>query len=517
MYTHRPLLLVPGLFVLLALASPGPASAQRHLPGDEDLRHMLRYLVEDGEALGVVLGVLDADGSTRVVGYGSSGPEGRPVGPRSVFEIGSITKTFTATLLADMVLRGEVALDDPVSRYLPDDVAMPSFEGREITLRDLALHRSALPTTPTDLGNVDRRSAGVSYTVEDAYAFLSDYELPRAPGSRFEYSNFGYGLLGHVLGRAAGSSYRELVSARILAPLGMEQTAFDAAEAGDWMTTGHRRGDPVRYRTDLEIFDGSGGLRSTATDLLKYMAALVGEPRTDLEAAMRFASEVRDTTGQGGAGRGLAWGIAVHPGKAPVIAHAGGTVGFSSVLAVMPDRATGLVLLANDAAFDDNLALTLMYPDPPPAGWESVSVDPAVLGQYAGRYRTTRGSTSFIRLEDDGALTYQPDGRVRARLYATSDTTFYMLRSAWSITFRPGEDDGMEMAMAVDQREPRDEGRVTVAHRVGDSAPHPARVAGNVGRLEGSITRWALLALAVLVAGGAGAVGVSTRSARTHR
>jgi serine-type D-Ala-D-Ala carboxypeptidase/endopeptidase len=502
-YTPRPRFLVLGVFVLLALAAPVPASAQQHLPGDDDLRHMLRYLVEDGEAPGVVLGVLDPDGSTRVVAYGSSGPEGRSVGPRSVFEIGSITKTFTATLLADMVLRGEVALDDPASRYLPDHVAMPSFEGREITLLDLALHRSALPTTPTDLGNIGRRNTGVSYTVEDAYAFLSDYALPRAPGSRFEYSNFGYGLLGHVLGRAAGSSYRELVGARILAPLGMEQTTFDAAEAGDWMTTGHRGGDPVRYRTDLEIFDGAGGLRSTAADLLKYMAAHVGEPRTDLERATRFAIEVRDTVSQGGAGRGLAWGTVVHPGQAPVIAHGGGTVGYSSMLTVMTDRATGLVLLANDAAFDDNLALTLLYPDPPPAEWERVSVDPAVLGRYVGEYRTTSGSKSFIRLEGDGALTYQPDGRVRARLYPTSDTTFYMLRSAWSFTFRPGEDDGMEMVMAVDQREPRDEGRVRVARRVGNSAPPPARVAGNVGRLEGSVTQWALLALAVLVTGAA--------------
>jgi serine-type D-Ala-D-Ala carboxypeptidase/endopeptidase len=502
-YTPRPRFLVLGVFVLLALAAPVPASAQQHLPGDDDLRHMLRYLVEDGEAPGVVLGVLDPDGSTRVVAYGSSGPEGRSVGPRSVFEIGSITKTFTATLLADMVLRGEVALDDPASRYLPDHVAMPSFEGREITLLDLALHRSALPTTPTDLGNIGRRNTGVSYTVEDAYAFLSDYALPRAPGSRFEYSNFGYGLLGHVLGRAAGSSYRELVGARILAPLGMEQTTFDAAEAGDWMTTGHRGGDPVRYRTDLEIFDGAGGLRSTAADLLKYMAAHVGEPRTDLERATRFAIEVRDTVSQGGAGRGLAWGTVVHPGQAPVIAHGGGTVGYSSMLTVMPDRATGMVLLANDAAFDDNLALTLLYPDPPPADWERVSVDPAVLGRYVGEYRTTSGSTSFIRLEGDGALTYQPDGRVRARLYPTSDTTFYMLRSAWSFTFRPGEDGGMEMVMAVDQREPSADGHTTVARRVSISTPPPARVAGNVGRLDGSATQWTLLALAVLVTGAA--------------
>ena len=129
---HRRLL---GVALLAGLTILVPANVRgQHFPADEEIQTMLRYLVEDGETPGIVLGVLEADGSTRIVSYGSAGPNARPLGPRSVFEIGSITKTFTATLFADMVARGEVSLEDFVSEYLPDRVNVPSRSGREITL-----------------------------------------------------------------------------------------------------------------------------------------------------------------------------------------------------------------------------------------------------------------------------------------------------------------------------------------------------------------------------------------------
>ena len=138
---------------------------------------MLRYLVEDGEAEGIVVGFLEANDSTRVVSFGSSGPDARPLGPRSVFETGSVGKTFTATLLADMVLSGEVALDDPVSDYLPESVTVPALGGREITLLDLATHRSGLPRNPGDHEPADPEDPYADCTVETIYDFLSSHDL----------------------------------------------------------------------------------------------------------------------------------------------------------------------------------------------------------------------------------------------------------------------------------------------------------------------------------------------------
>lgn len=473
------------LVFIFALLAPAAAGAQ-HFPADEDLELMIRYLVEDGETPGAVLGVLDADGATRIVSYGSADPDAQPLGPRSVFEIGSITKTFTATLLADMVLRGEVALEDRVAKYLPDDVTVPSRDGREITLLDLATHRSGLPNMPDNLRQIGRDNTGVTYPAEDAYAFLLSHELRGEPGAEYEYSNFGFGLLGHALGRAAGSSYRELVRTRILEPLGMVGTGF-VVEGGlaERMTRGHRDGEPVRYRTDLEFFDGTGGLRSNAEDLLKYMKAHVVPPETGLERAMRMAMKVRVPRGDDGGGYGFTWGTVVYPGEAPVVTHGGGTVGFQTQIAFMPDRGIGAVLLANDATFADDEAsrflMALLYPDPPPEDWGRVEVVPEVLVRYAGEYESASGrATYYVRLEGDGHLTYQPDGRSRTPLFATSDTTFYMLRGPWSFTFQTGEGgQDVTMIMEVDEREASQAGGERAARKGADETPPPAVVAGN--------------------------------------
>ena len=210
------------LFALVILSSTA-ASAQ-HFPSDEDLAALIQSRVDEGRAIGIVIGVVEADGTTRVVSYGGAGPYARPLGETSVFEIGSITKVFTGILLADMVARGEVSLTDPVAKYLPEGVTMPSRGGREITLLDLSTHYSALPRLPGNFSPSDAANPYADYTVEHMYKFLSGYELTRDIGSEHEYSNLGVGLLGHLLARVSGGSYERLVRERILKPLGMSKT-----------------------------------------------------------------------------------------------------------------------------------------------------------------------------------------------------------------------------------------------------------------------------------------------------
>ena len=113
----------------------------------------------------------------------------------AIYEIGSISKVFTATLLADMVNRGEVALAEPIAKFLPKTVKVPERNGKQITLQDLATHKSALPRLPTNLQPKDPTNPYADYTVDNLYAFLNSHTLTRDIGAQEEYSNLGVGLL----------------------------------------------------------------------------------------------------------------------------------------------------------------------------------------------------------------------------------------------------------------------------------------------------------------------------------
>ncbi|HEX5869151.1 MAG TPA: serine hydrolase domain-containing protein, partial [Longimicrobium sp.] len=391
------------IVLALALLAPVAAPAQ-HFPPDEDIRTMLRYLVEDGETPGIVLGLLEADGTTRIISYGSGGPDARPVGPRSVFEIGSITKVFTGTLLADMVERGEVSLSDPVARYLPEGVKVPSRNGREITLLDLATHRSALPRMP---GNLVTSASDPypAYTMEDMYAFLATHELRRDIGAEFEYSNMAVALLGEALARRAGGSWDEVVRQRILEPLGMRMTStVVAGEMAEWNTQGHYQDGRVAPYRGWPGLQGMGALRSNAEDLLRFLAANTGPPTSRLERVMRSAHEVRSTAGET-TQIGLNWLVRTD-GNRTMIMHGGTTAGYETQIAFDPERGVGVVMLTNTAEFDDDVALDLLRRVAGPARPE-VAVSADRLRQYAGAYEVAPGRSLFVRMENEGYLTVQ--------------------------------------------------------------------------------------------------------------
>jgi CubicO group peptidase (beta-lactamase class C family) len=175
---------------------------------------------------GLVVGLVD-ERRTRIISAGKlDNGTAQEVNGDTLFEIGSVTKTFTALLLVDMVQRGEMKLDDPVAKYLPKSVKVPSRNGRQITLLDLATHTAGLPRDPSNL--TPRHSlpenAFADYSVEKLYAFLSSFALDGDPGSKFEYSNVGMALLGHILALKAGTNYEALVVERICRPLKMNST-----------------------------------------------------------------------------------------------------------------------------------------------------------------------------------------------------------------------------------------------------------------------------------------------------
>jgi CubicO group peptidase (beta-lactamase class C family) len=198
--------------------------ARAEVAAEDEIRDILQDRIDNArQSVGLVASVFDS-GRQKIATYGHCGaPNDRPLDGDTVFEIGSITKVFTALLLTEMVKRGEVALDDPVSKYLPDHASMPARDGKQITLLDLATYTSGLPRNPDGIPNFGDNPYA-SYRVEQLYAFLSNHALRFDPGTHYEYSNLGFGLLGHVLALQANASYEDLVVSRICAPLGLEDT-----------------------------------------------------------------------------------------------------------------------------------------------------------------------------------------------------------------------------------------------------------------------------------------------------
>lgn len=468
-----------------------PAAAGRHFPADEELNVMLRYLVEDGETPGIILGMIEADGSTRILQAGSAGPGTRPLGPRTVFEIGSINKTFTAAVLADMVARGEVALEDPVQKYLPEGVRVPSRNGRQITLLDLTTHRSGLPRLASNMAPADRTNPYADYTIEQLYAFLNSHELRRDIGAEYEYSNLGVGLLGHALGRAAGTNIQTLIQQRILEPLGMRMTSYsrDGAVA-EWLARGHNGdGEVVPYWDLTDAVAGAGGLRSSMEDMLTYLRAQLGPADTELERAMRQTHQERHRFSDEMA-MGLGWSRRTADGRT-LISHGGGTAGFRTMIGFDPEKQVGFVMLTNSGGFDDDIGADFLLRGPPLAIRE-VPITRSVVAPYVGEYELQPGRSAFVRLENDGTMTLRVPGNVRFRMYAESDSTFFTKRAPWRVRFtRDGA--GAVTAMSVDMG-----GQVRTARRISDRAPTPAQekaavrdlplTAEEMARYEGTYT-----------------------------
>jgi serine-type D-Ala-D-Ala carboxypeptidase/endopeptidase len=468
--TLRRIRCAPSL-LLAALLFPTGIAAQ-HFPADKDVSVMLRYLVEDKETPAIVLGFLEADGTTRVTYYGSAGPGAQPLGPKSVFEIGSINKTFTGTLLADMVAKKEVALDDPISKFLPQGVKAPSRNGIQITLLDLATHRSGLPRLPDNHTPADRANPYADYTIEKLYAFLNSHQLRRDPGAEAEYSNLGFGLLGHLLARRAGKSYIALVQERIINPLGMTMTGYALeGSIAQWMTKGHNpRGDVVPFWFATEAIQGAGGLRSNMEDMLKYLKANIGTAENGLERALRFAHEERRTV-QENLGIGLGWQIQHYQGR-KLVGHGGGTGGFSTYIGFDREKRVGFVMLTNTTGFGDDIGSDFLRRGLPPAIAE-VKVDRKVLESYVGTYEAQTGRTMAVRLERDGTLTYQAPNNVRFQLYAESDTKFFTKRAPWRVTFTKnasGEVAGLTLDI---------EGTPMTGRKVSGTTVSPVVIAGN--------------------------------------
>lgn len=389
----------------------------------DDIRASSRARVDNGWTVGIVVGVVDATGP-RFFSYGAtSRAGGRPVDEHTVYEIGSVTKVFTALSLADMAAKGDVGLDDPVQRFLPDSVRVPKRDTLQITLRLLSAQRSGLPRLPSNLMPANPANPYADYDARRLYAFLNGDTLSRDPGASYEYSNLGVGLLGFALARRAGTSYEELVLRRIAGPLGLASTRVtltpdlrarlahgyqDTREVSNW---------------DLDALAGAGALRSTAADLARFLAAAMGLVKTPLDSAFRLTQVIQADAGPN-MRIGLGWHV-IWPDSAPVYWHNGGTGGYHSFIGFDPRRKVGVVVLSNSTQSIDDVGFHALNPSFPLATVRAaVSLPPVLLDEYAGEYQLGPGFAITIRQEGDG-LVAQATGQGPNPVYPSARDEFF--------------------------------------------------------------------------------------------
>jgi serine-type D-Ala-D-Ala carboxypeptidase/endopeptidase len=430
------------LIFLLAVVTQSSFADGPFVPqSDAAIRQILIDRVDvQHRSVGIVVGVI-ASGERRVITYGHlETGDTRPLDGNTIFEIGSETKVFTSLLLADMVQRGEVALSDPVAKYLPPGTRVPERNGRSITLVDLATHTSGLPRLPSNMSPKDSANPYADYSVEQLYQFLASYQLTRDIGSEYEYSNLGGGLLGHVLALRAGTSYEELVESRICTPLRMNSTRVTLTpEMKARLAVGHDESLKTVENWDLPTLAGAGALRSTANDMLTFVAANLGYTKSPLAPAMAAMLKVRRPAGQSGLEIALGWHVYTTGGK-EIIWHNGGTGGYRSFMGFDPKSGVGVVLLSNTETPEgvDDIGRHLLDPSiplkPPAKEHKQVAVDPKLFDGYVGTYQLSPNFNISITREG-GHLFAQATGQEIFEIFPEGDRDYFLKVVDAQITF----------------------------------------------------------------------------------
>jgi CubicO group peptidase (beta-lactamase class C family) len=386
--------------------------------------------VETGMVRTLVIGVVDGDRS-EVTAFGKLDDGQAPDG-NTVYEIGSITKTFTATLLAREVLAGHLKLDTPVAQLL-DGFKVPSRNGKEITLGTLATQHSGLPRLPANMRPADPANPYADYDAAKLKAFLADYELPRDPDASYEYSNLGFGLLGYALAQSQHVNYATLVGDGILKPLGMTMTGLAFTdEMRVHPAPGHDDdGRPVK-NWDFDALAGAGAIRSTANDMLRYLKANMGIEPSPLAEAMILAHAPRSDMN-----RNMRIGLAWMTTRRGIVWHSGGTGGYRSFLGFDAERRRGVVVLCNTVFDIDDLGFATLNPNARlRAAFKAVTLPDASLDDYVGTYRLTdKMLIKIFRMKDKDGLFARATGQAAFPIFASAPNEFFARVGGISATF----------------------------------------------------------------------------------
>lgn len=338
------------VFVSACLSGLSPAVARAaKLPSARATAHVVGKLTESGRIHGLVVGYVNPTGRV-AYGFGRVGEGKRSQAPdeRTLFEIGSITKTFTGQMLAQALMEGRLRVTDPIRLHLPQGVIDKDSPLYWVSFLDLATHTSGLPEAPANLPSTDPRNPMAGYSTALLLDYLKTAKLLSPVGRDFYYSNTAAGLTGYLLARLWNTDYETLVKTRLCAPLHMADTTIALSpDQASRMTRGHDADGHVVPNWEVTGLEGAGAFRSSAEDLLSFAAANMGLTPSPLLPAMKLAQLPRKhVPAIPTLFIGLFWNVMNFGGKEFVL-HAGRSGGYFAMVLLSPEDQAAVVFLSD--------------------------------------------------------------------------------------------------------------------------------------------------------------------------
>lgn len=338
---------------------------------------------------------------------------------KTVYEIGSISKTYTSLLLAQMVVEEKLQLNDPVESIWPEPFSLKDSNNQAITLKQLATHTSGLPRLPDNL-NAFSKDPYADYDRIKLLKAVQQLEIKKAGVSYF-YSNFAVGLLGETLAQHKNTSYNALIEKNILQPLNLKQTHMTLETVPEQVKAQGYHNNWPTSDWQFQALAGAGSIRSSIEDLLAYGVANLNQPEKTLKEAMRLATRIHHK--QGPFDVGLGW----HFNADGMLWHNGGTAGFSSIIMIDPNTQKVVAGITNSSpsANIEDIVLHLMDPTKPMTDHEfPVDIEAAKLTQFTGDFKLMAGDKKIKIIAANDQLYFSAPKQPRQALVYIGNDTF---------------------------------------------------------------------------------------------
>ncbi len=414
-----------------------PVSAYQDALISQKVKENITKRVESELSPAIVLGVY-SNGKTEYFCFGSTAYRSDlRVSENTIFEIGSITKVFTSLLFAEMVNDGSLSLDAEINSLLPDMNSLPVYDDTKITLKHLATHTSGLPHNPLNLQVADGNDPFADYRKEDLLGFISTYTLSRKPGTEYEYSNTGVGLLGNIITDLSGMEYAELLREMILTNLRMTNTVIDPENAGSRsLADGHKGKNAVPY-LKMPALQGAGAIKSSAKDMLALIELQISPENSPLSESIKLTQE-QHFVANDRLEMGLGWHV-MKENRRTIYMHGGLTGGFSSFTGFDKERKYGIVILSNSSESIEDIGMHLLLdrnlrnvnvvrPD--------IKIDRNTLNKYVGEYGLNDEEKTMVYISRVvNRLLIQMRDYPKRQLFPTSQISFFMKNTDVEVEF----------------------------------------------------------------------------------